>query len=555
MTQPHGGVLQERLVSQEQFGSRAKGLKRITVDARALNDLELLAVGALSPLTGFMNEAAYRSVVESMRLPDGTVWPLPITLAVKDAPNVGESVVLCDDAGREWAVMSITSRYSRDPKHEARHVFGTEDVAHPGVAVLMEQLTTLIGGEVEVAPLPSQTFQQYRVTPRAMREEIAKRGWTTVAGFQTRNPIHRAHEALTKIALEVCDGLVLHPLVGETKKDDVPAAARFESYEALVKGYYPTTRTVLAAFPAAMRYAGPREALFHVLVRKNYGVTHLIVGRDHAGVGSYYPPLAAQQLVKRFTFAELGVTPLAFDPTFFCRACGSVASQRTCPHPATEQLALSGTQLRELLHSGRPIPAEVTRPEIAEILRRHVSAPATPQNGVLLWFTGLSGAGKSTLARSVEEVLKKHHRIEVLDGDEIRTTLSKGLGFSKEDRDTNIRRIGMVGRMLARNGVLAIGAAISPYSDTRNEVRAAALKDGVAFVEVHVHAPMETLLKRDTKGLYAKALAGEVKHFTGVDDPYEAPTTPDLSLDTSTLDTATCTTRILEVLARYGVVP
>lgn len=555
MTQPHGGVLQERLVSQEQFVSRAKGLKRITVDARALNDLELLAVGALSPLTGFMNEAAYRSVVESMRLPDGTVWPLPITLAVKDAPNVGESVVLCDDGGREWAVLTVNSKFTRDPKHEAQHVFGTEDVAHPGVAVLLEQPTTLIGGDVEVAPLPSQSFQQYRVTPRAMREEIAKRGWTTVAGFQTRNPIHRAHEALTKVALEVCDGLVLHPLVGETKKDDVPAAARFESYEALVKGYYPPTRTVLAAFPAAMRYAGPREALFHVLVRKNYGVTHLIVGRDHAGVGSYYPPLAAQQLVKRFTFAELGVTPLAFDPTFFCRACGSVASQRTCPHPASEQLALSGTQLRELLHSGRPIPGEVTRPEIAEILRKHVSAPTTPQNGVLLWFTGLSGAGKSTLARSVEVALKKHHRIEVLDGDEIRTTLSKGLGFSKEDRDTNIQRIGMVARLLARNGVIAIGAAISPYADARAAVKALAEKDGVAFVEIYVHASMDTLVARDTKGLYKKALAGELAHFTGVSDPYEAPQSPALSLDTATMDVNVCTQKLLEVLAQHGVVP
>jgi sulfate adenylyltransferase len=555
MVEPHGGTLQERLVSAERFAASSKGLPRITVDARALNDLELLAVGALSPLTGFLDEAAYKSVVEAMRLPDGTVWPLPITLAVKQAVAVGERVVLADEQGRDWAVLTVTSRYTLDAKHEARHVFGTENVAHPGVAVLLEQPTTLVGGPVEVAPLPEQGFQSYRLTPRALRDEVARRGWKTVAGFQTRNPIHRAHEALTKIALEVCDGLVLHPLVGETKKDDVPAAARFESYEALVQGYYPPTRTLLAAFPAAMRYAGPREALFHVLVRKNYGVTHLIVGRDHAGVGSYYPPLAAQQLVKRFTHAELGVTPLAFDPTFFCRACGAVASQRTCPHPPTEHLALSGTQLRELLHSGRPIPPEVTRPEIAQVLRRHVSAPATPQNGVLLWFTGLSGAGKSTLARAVEAALKRHHRVEVLDGDEVRATLSKGLGFSKEDRDTNIRRIGMVGRLLARNGVLAIGAAISPYADTRAEVRAAAERDGVAFVEVYVHAAMETLLQRDTKGLYKKALAGEVKHFTGVDDPYEAPTTPALSLDTATMDVATCTAKVLEVLSRFGVVP
>jgi sulfate adenylyltransferase len=555
MVDPHGGTLQERLVSAEQFHQRALGLRRLTVDARALNDLELLGVGALSPLTGFLCELEYRSVVDSMRLADGTVWPLPITLATREAIAPGTSVVLADEAGREWAVLDVTSVFTRDARHEARAVFGTDDPAHPGVAVLLEQPVTLLGGPVTVAPLPAQPFDAFRLTPRQLRALIAERGWKTVAGFQTRNPIHRAHEALTKVALEVCDGLVLHPVVGETKRDDVPAAARFESYDVLVKGYYPKDRTVLAAFPAAMRYAGPREALFHVLVRKNYGITHLIVGRDHAGVGSYYPPLAAQELVRRFGEAALGVTPLTFDPTFFCRACGAVASPRTCPHPPTEHLAISGTRLRELLQSGSRIPAEVTRPEVAEVLRRHVGCVEGPQRGVLLWFTGLSGAGKSTLARAVEAALEPHHRVEVLDGDEIRATLSKGLGFSKEDRDTNIRRIGMVGRLLARNGVLAIGAAISPYADTRDEVRRAALADGVAFVEVHVHAPMERLLERDTKGLYRKALAGEVKHFTGVDDPYEAPAAPALSLDTSALDVAACTAKILEVLAAHGVVP
>ncbi|MBL8921987.1 MAG: sulfate adenylyltransferase [Myxococcaceae bacterium] len=555
MVDPHGGVLQERLVSQQAFDEKARGLARVRVDARVVNDLELFAVGALSPLTGFLDEEAWSSVVERLRLPDGTVWPLPVTLALEHPPRPGEAVVLTDEAGRERAIVTITSRFEREPLHEAQQVYGTQDHAHPGVAALLSAPRTLVGGPVEVAPLPPGPFEAFRLTPRALRDELAHRGWTTVAGFQTRNPIHRAHEALTKVALEVCDGLVLHPLVGETKKDDVPAAARFESYQALVRGYYPPSRTVLAAFPAAMRYAGPREALFHVLVRKNYGITHLIIGRDHAGVGSYYPPLAAQQLVKRFTFAELGVTPLTFDPTFYCRACGAVASERTCPHPSSAHLALSGTQLRELLQTGRPIPPEVTRPEIAAILRKHVNAPPAPQRGVLLWFTGLSGAGKSTLAKMVEAALKTHHRVEVLDGDEIRATLSKGLGFSREDRDTNIRRIGMVGRLLARNGVVAIGAAISPYAATRDEVRAAAAADGVAFVEVHLHAPMEALLARDEKGLYRRALAGELAHFTGVSDPYEAPVSPELSLDTARDDAATCARRILEVLARFGVVP
>jgi sulfate adenylyltransferase len=555
MVAPHGGSLEPRGITQHAFESATQGLRRITVDARAVNDLELFAVGAVSPLRGFLDERAYRSVVDAMRLPNGTVWPLPITLPVSERLSIGERVVLRDDGGRDWAVLNVESAFERDLLHEARAVFGTEDRAHPGVAALFEGPSTLVGGTVEVAPLPPLPFSRYRLTPAQVREEIRTRGFRTVAGFQTRNPIHRAHEALTKVALEVCDGLLLHPLVGETKRDDVPAAARFETYEALVDGYYPRERTVLAAFPAAMRYAGPREALFHLLVRKNYGVTHLIIGRDHAGVGSFYAPLAAQELVKRYSFDELGVTPLCFDPTFYCRACGAVASQRTCPHEPREHLTLSGTQLRALLQSGRPIPPEVTRPEIAEILRRQLSAPTAPRRGVVLWFTGLSGAGKSTLARAVEQALRAHHRVEVLDGDELRTTLSKGLGFSREDRDTNVRRIGLVACMLARNGVLAIGAAISPYASTRDEVRAQAAAEGVALVEVYVHAPMETLVARDHKGLYKKALAGELKHFTGVDDPYEAPGSPELSLETSTSDVAACTAKILEVLGRYGVVP
>lgn len=553
MVDPHGGTLCERGVTQERFDVRARGLTRLRVDAKVLNDLELFAIGALSPLTGFLSEQAYASVVESMRLPDGTLWPLPITLPVSAPVDVGTSVVLADEHERDWAVLTVRSCFTRDARHEARHVYGTEDVSHPGVAALLEAPSVLLGGEVEVAPLPPLPFPSYRLTPRALRDEIARRGWRTVAGFQTRNPIHRAHEALTKVALEVCDGLVLHPLVGETKRDDVPAAARFESYQALVDGYYPRDRTLLAAFPSAMRYAGPREALFHVLARKNYGITHLIVGRDHAGVGSFYPPLAAQTLVR--SVPDLGVTPLTFDPTFYCRKCEAIASQRTCPHGPDEQLSVSGTALRALLEQGRPIPREVTRPEVAAVLSRQLGATPRAQRGVLLWFTGLSGAGKSTLARAVAQRLERHHRVEVLDGDEIRATLSKGLGFSKEDRDTNIQRIGMVGRLLARNGVIAIGAAISPYASARDAVRALAEADGVTFLDVHVHADMNTLVARDTKGLYRKALSGELQHFTGVNDPYEAPLAPALSLDTATTPIETCTAKLLELLARHGVLP
>ena len=382
LVDPHGGTLVDRFVpadEAEDLRHRAEGLPEITLDAREQADLELIATGAASPLVGFLGAADYRSVLDRLRLADGTVWPLPFTLAVDEA--TGEAVrargeaALLDAGGRVWGLLRVEDVYTRDPLEESRAVYGTEDASHPGVAYLLGRPRTLVGGAVRVLPLPADLpFARYRLTPRALRQEIAARGWQKVAGFQTRNPIHRAHEHLTKVALEVTDGLVLHPLVGETKGDDVPAAARFQAYEALVAGYYPKDRTILAAFPAAMRYAGPREALFHALARKNYGITHLLVGRDHAGVGKFYGPFDAHALFDRFTAAELGVTPIKLDTAFFCRACGSLASTRTCPHDAADRLELSGTRVREILRSGGDLPREFTRVEVAEVLRAHYAA-------------------------------------------------------------------------------------------------------------------------------------------------------------------------------------
>ena len=566
---PHGGALVDRFAADpDALRAEAESLPSLRLDAREVADLELIATGAASPLTGFLTRADYESVVERLRLADGTVWPLPLTLALPEdaAARVaaGRPLALRDGEGRVWGVLDVEEVFTRDPLHEARHVYGTDDPAHPGVAYLLARPRTLAGGSVRVLPLPGDlAFAAHRLTPRQLRARIAELGWRRVAGFQTRNPIHRAHEHLTKVALEFADGLVVHPLVGETKNDDVPAAVRFQAYEKLIGAYYPPARTLLAAFPAAMRYGGPREALFHALVRKNYGISHLIVGRDHAGVGRYYGPYEAQQIFDRFSRDEIGVEPLRFDPTFFCRSCDALASPRTCPHDETSRLELSGTKVREILRSGGRLPREFTRPEIAEILRGHYAggapvaaaprAAAGARGGFVVWFTGLSGAGKSTLAEALRRRLADLRPVEVLDGDEVRTHLSKGLGFSKEDRDTNVRRIGFVARLLARNGAAVVTAAISPYREVRDEVRRQAEADGVAFIEVFASAPIEALAERDVKGLYRKALAGEIAHFTGVSDPYEPPVAPEVTVHTDRETVEASLERILAALEARGL--
>jgi sulfate adenylyltransferase len=554
LVSPHGGTLVDRIVRDpDALTARVAKLPSVELDARELADLELIAVGAASPLTGFVGRADYESILESTRLASGVVWPFPFTLAT----NVeGSELALRDSTGRLWGVLRVSSVYERHTERELDAVYGTRDASHPGVAYTLSRPTRLVGGEVDVLPLPELPFQKYRLTPRELRAEIEKRGWTRVAGFQTRNPIHRAHEHLTKLALEVSDGIVIHPLVGETKSDDVPASVRFQAYETLISKYYPPQRTLLAAFPAAMRYAGPKEALFHALVRKNYGITQLIVGRDHAGVGNFYAPLAAQEIFDKFPKLDLGITPLKFEPTFFCRACDNLASARTCPHDKTERVELSGSKVRETLKAGGNLPKEFSRPEVAEVLRAHYQKelkPAAKPGGFILWFTGLSGAGKSTLATALAKLIEHERKLEILDGDEVRTHLSKGLGFSKEDRDTNIHRIGYVARTLAQHGVGVVTAAISPYAETRAEVKKLAEQRGVTFVEVFASASLDALVARDVKGLYKRALAGEVKHFTGVSDPYEAPPSPDVVVHTDRESIEDSLAKIVSALRARGL--
>ena len=374
---PHGGALIKRQLRGEigeAVREQARQLPRIQLDPLRLSDLELLAAGALSPLTGFMTERDYRHVVKDMHLADGQVWTLPIVLPVArevaDGLKEGQSVALCE-AERVLAVMEVAEKFEYDRAVESHEVYRTTDTAHPGVAQLYAQGEVLLGGEVWVLDSPTAAkneFISFRYTPSQTRKLFADRGWRRVVGFQTRNPIHRAHEYIQKTALENMDGLFLHPLVGETKADDIPADVRMASYEVLLKSYYPADRTLLGVFPAAMRYAGPREAVFHALVRKNYGCTHFIVGRDHAGVGSYYGTYDAQRIFDQFPAESIGIVPLLFEHTFYCQRCHGIVSAKTCGHPLDDHISLSGTQVRRLLEQGQALPVEFTRPEVSAVL-------------------------------------------------------------------------------------------------------------------------------------------------------------------------------------------
>jgi sulfate adenylyltransferase len=561
---PHGGALVDLIVTPE----RAAELKQISqewpswdLNPRQTCDLELLANGAFSPLKGFLGEEDYGSVCENMRLADGTLWPMPITLDIPEEKAAqlaeGASLALRDPEGVMLAVVHVSEMYRPDREKEAKLVFGTTDRAHPGVAYLLDRAHPVyVAGRLEVLSAPLHyDYQGIRLTPTQLRAQFTSQGWSKVVAFQTRNPMHRAHVELTlRAAHQLEANLLIHPVVGMTKPGDVDHHTRVRCYQAVMSGYPHATAT-LALLPLAMRMGGPREAVWHAIIRKNFGASHFIVGRDHAGPGNdssgnpFYGPYDAQALLAEHA-DELGVGIVPFQQMVYVEDHDEYMPVDEVPK-GLRVLDISGTELRRRLAQGRDIPSWFTFPEVATELRR--SYPPRSHQGFTVFFTGLSGAGKSTIANILlTKLLEEGGRpVTVLDGDVVRKHLSSELGFSKEHRDINIRRIGWVASEITKNGGIAICAPIAPYEEVRQEVRAMIEPSG-GFLLVHLNTPLEVCEGRDRKGLYAKARAGIVKEFTGISDPYEAPEKAEVRIDTGAVSAEGAAQRIILHLQTEG---
>jgi sulfate adenylyltransferase len=563
---PHGGALVDLVVEPD----RATELKKQSVDwlgwdmtARQMCDLELLASGGFSPLRGFLGEADYLSVCRSMRLSDGVIWPIPVTLDVPGGVAAqlepGTMLALRDPEGVMLAALEVEELWRPDREGEAHAVYGTSDPAHPGVDRLLRQTNEwYVAGQLEVVEHKEHyDYRSLRLTPAALRARFAEEGWNRVVAFQTRNPMHRAHLELTMRATkEVEANLLVHPVVGMTKPGDVDHYTRVRCYQAIMPSY-PAGTAMLALLPLAMRMAGPREALWHTIIRKNHGVTHFIVGRDHAGPGKdpsgkdFYGPYDAQELVRRHE-DEIGVQMVPFRQMVFLQDEDRYVPEDEAPSNA-RVLSISGTEQRRRLAEGRDLPSWFTPPLVAAELRR--SYPPRSRQGFTVFFTGLSGSGKSTIAHVLlVKLLEMGGRpVSLLDGDLVRRHLSSELGFSKEHRDLNIRRIGFVAAEITKNGGIALCAPIAPYDQTRRDVRHM-VEPGGGFILVHVATALEVCEKRDRKGLYAKARAGLVKEFTGISDPYEAPADAEVYLDTAEMTAEEAAQRIILHLQAEGYI-
>ena len=564
--EPHGGELKELYLTEsgaEHEKLAAGNYPNWNLTDRQLCDIELVLNGAFSPLDGFLSRVAYDSVLAKMRLPSGLVWPIPITLDVTrdfaSSVKEGDRIALRDPEGVLIATMEISDIWEPDKALEARSVFGTEDMHHPGVYFLQQWAGPMyLGGKLRgVEPPMHYDFKLLRDSPSELRGRFRKLGWRKVVAFQTRNPMHRAHQELTlRAARETEANLLLHPVIGMTRPGDIDHYTRVRCYEHMLK-HYPEQTTALSLLNLAMRMAGPKEALWHAIIRKNYGCTHLIIGRDHAGPGSatngvpFYEPYAAQQLLKEFE-NEIEITVVPFKEMVYVEQKAQfVPEDQVTPDMTVAKL--SGTEFRRRLREGIEIPEWFSYPEIIGELRK--THPAKHLQGLTIFFTGLSGSGKSTIANALLVKLLElgTRRVTLLDGDMVRKHLSSELGFSREHRDINILRIGYVASEITKYGGIAICAPIAPYTATRRRVREMVESTG-GFVEVHVATPLEVCEGRDRKGLYAMARAGKLKEFTGISDPYEEPVNPEMRIDTRNLSPDLAAHRILVKLESLGYV-
>ena len=562
---PHGGELVDLIVQPEtvnQLKASSREWPSWDLTARQLCDLELLLSGGFSPLRGFMNRADYDGVCQNMKLASGVLWPIPITLDVTEAfaktLQPGSSkVALRDPEGVMLAVLHVEDVWQPDRTAEAKAVFNSTSKAHPGADYTINKANPwYVGGRIEGTQLPSHyDFRSLRLTPAELRAEFARLGWRRIVAFQTRNPMHRAHQELTfRAAKQVEASLLIHPVVGMTKPGDVDYFTRVRCYQ-LLSSKYPQGTVKLSLLPLAMRMGGPREAIWHALIRKNYGCSHFIVGRDHAGPGKdtdgkpFYGPYEAQEVFKKHE-TEIGVTMVPFNMMVYLEDQDKYFPTDEVPKGA-RVLDISGTELRQRLNEGRDIPSWFTYPEVVQELRR--SYPPRHKQGVTIFFTGLSGSGKSTIANVLlTKFLETGGRpVTLLDGDLVRKNLSSELGFSKEHRDINIRRIGYVASEITKNGGIAICAPIAPYDATRKYVRS--LIDPVGgFILVHVSTSVDVCEQRDRKGLYAKARAGILKEFTGISDPYEEPKDAEVVINTADLTPEEAAQEIILHLEREG---
>jgi sulfate adenylyltransferase len=564
--EPHGGTLRELYLDPagaEQEKQKARDYRSWDLTDRQLCDLELLLNGGFSPLDGWLTRREYESVLETMRLPSGVLWPIPVTLDVSEEfaarVKTGETIALRDPEGVLIATMSVSDLWRPDKASEAGTVYGTTDELHPGVSYLIRRANPVyLGGKLRGVEAPTHhDFRAWRNSPAELRARFQKLGWRKVVGFQTRNPLHRAHQELTfRAAKEHEANLLIHPVVGLTKPGDVDHFTRVRCYEQVLREY-PEQTTTLSLLHLAMRMAGPREAIWHAIIRKNHGCTHFIVGRDHAGPGNnskgvpFYGPYDAQELMKEHEH-ELDITMVPFQEMVYVEN----RAQYVPINETTKEdkiLSISGTELRRRLEQGLEIPDWFSYPGVVEELRR--SYPPRHKQGFTVFFTGLSGAGKSTIANALMVKLMEigSRRLTLLDGDIVRKNLSSELGFSREHRDLNILRIGYVASEITKNGGGAICAPIAPYLATRQKVREMIESSG-GFIEVFVNTPLEICEQRDRKGLYAKARAGLIKEFTGISDPYEEPQNPEVRIDTQAMSPDLAAHRILVKLESMGFI-